>query len=202
MSKMKNTSTRIAPPRSELDINRLMMCGVPRQVLLTPSFNLDDFMSPIEVTVDKKPKLIKRVDQQKFLTKILKDPLRAPYTLCISSYPTDAQAKLLAVHILTVALTIQRDVGLDGPKWCVALNNYKDKFFGEIKPSIMVISNITDQSTEARFEKLRDLLEYNDSIPRIVVTSGIDPITLFNGKLKLALSGAIFLKYKVKVNEI
>ena len=61
------------------------------------------------------------------------------------------------------------------------------------KPSLLVLSNVPSNSTNVKLEKLRDILESYSSVPRIVVTTGEDPITFFNQKLFLPLNYACYL---------
>jgi len=54
-------------------------------------------------------------------------------------------------------------------------------------PDLLVLYNVFEQTSPKRMELLRDLLERYDSIPRIVITAGIDPFSYVTGRLALRL---------------
>jgi hypothetical protein len=70
--------------------------------------------------------------------------------------------------------------------------------------SLLVLSNLTPNSTAAKLEKTRDMLEFYADIPRIVVIAGEDPITFFSRRLFWRVNNLFFLssslvKRKVEV---
>jgi hypothetical protein len=67
------------------------------------------------------------------------------------------------------------------------------------QPSMLIVSNITVNSTNVKLEKLRDLLEMYSHIPRIVVVTGIDPVTFANTKLMMPVSNVLQLATARKV---
>jgi hypothetical protein len=133
------------------------------------------------------------------IEKLLSNPLHGHPVVALNSYPTDLRAKVVAANIMESAVFEYLDkkesrnrVGL--PYWA---RLYSDSWYGYIdkikehKPSLLIISNITDLSTPRRLEMLRDLLEYFDKIPRIVVQGGEDPIKFFAHRLRYPLNHAI-----------
>lgn len=68
------------------------------------------------------------------------------------------------------------------------------------KPTLLVLHNLTPDSTSPKVEKARDLLRYYDGIPRIVVIAGTDPYTFFLTRLYLPLNG-LFFSYAATVNQ-
>ena len=66
-------------------------------------------------------------------------------------------------------------------------------------PSLLVVTNLTIDSTSHRIEKARDLLTQYQDIPRIVVCAGQDPISFFSTRLYLPIhSLAYFLEDSVR----
>ncbi len=84
-------------------------------------------------------------------------------------------------------------MGFDNP---IIKENYK--------PSLLIISNILGETSNQKVDKLRDCLEYHCNIPKIIICSGIDPISFFNTRLHSPLNGCIYLQSKQvkKVNEL
>lgn len=134
------------------------------------------------------------------------NPLRAAPTICIASNPTDLRAKLLACQIMDKAIDHHkartRKHGQTLPKWHKVYGGYKDplrdKDIAKEKdldeyPCMLILTNVLPDSTSYKLEKLRDLLEKYDDIPRIVVLSGTDPITFFATKLQYPLNHGIYM---------
>ena len=77
------------------------------------------------------------------------------------------------------------------------INGFYDELIDEAtiitNPKLLVIYNILFDLDNQRLAKLRDILEKFNGIPRIVLTSGGDPIELFE-KLGIELNYPILLK--------
>jgi hypothetical protein len=111
--------------------------------------------------------------------------------MCISSEPSDIKAKVLAKNILQVAL----DNGVRG-KWHTIIGGYKDELRDKVKPvNLLVLSNVPYNATDVKLEKLRDILELYHGVPRIVVTTGCEPIEFFN-HLGLPLNYGLWIRSK------
>jgi hypothetical protein len=67
------------------------------------------------------------------------------------------------------------------------------------QPSMLILSNVTVTSTNAKLEKLRDLLEMYAHIPRVVVVTGEDPLSFANTKLFLPVNHVLHLTTAKKV---
>lgn len=175
--------------------------GLPKSILAYPSFRLEDkatsFVSQVEGLRDKRIEKSKQIDSIK---KLIEDPFLGPYVACISGSPHDVNAKLLGAYIMMQAVNMQANKEELSKKQKRTL---KDKSFpiwhnlyggfdnplvtkennSIHKPSLIIISNVTLDSTGPKIEKLRDILEAYSSIPRIVIASGTDPLTLFHSRL-------------------
>lgn len=129
---------------------------------------------------------------------ILNNPLRGSYVLGISSFPSDLRAKQLAVQVMrnaTRAVDI-KGIKKDYPLWHKLNGSFRDNIRdneNDLPASMLILSNVNNESTAVKIEKLRDILERYSSIPRIVVIGGVDPITFFANKLHFPLTAGIYL---------
>lgn len=126
-----------------------------------------------------------------YFEKLMEKPLHGHKLTVINSYPSDTRAKLVAANIMYQACkeylkkSPRQRAGKTMPVWHRIYGGYADSFRDKqkSKPSLLVISNVNIESTPQKLEKLRDLLEMYNTIPRIVVTGGIDPLTFFAAKM-------------------
>jgi len=65
---------------------------------------------------------------------------------------------------------------------------------------MLVITNVGVDSSQVKLEKLRDILEKYDSIPRIVVVNGVDPVSFFAERVRLPLKYAFYLSAEQKAS--
>ena len=83
------------------------------------------------------------------------------------------------------------------PVWHNVLGGFRDKFLDRDvltgTPAMMIISNVTEDSSQTKLEKLRDLFVTYDNIPIVVVTSAIDPVTFMLGKLRHHGDGFLYI---------
>lgn len=140
-----------------------------------------------------------RARQIKACHKLLIDPLRGNPITCIGSMVTDDRAKFLAMSIMNEAIDMQKRGSHRGkllPIWHRVSGGYYDELRDAKERkniSMLVIANVAPDSTPSKIEKVRDLLEKYDNIPRIVVVNGCDPVTFFASKIRMTLQYAILL---------
>ena len=168
----------------------LLNCGMPRDTLKVRPFQLDEHLIPITYEVEgQAPKRVGVQRQLEMYGDLKAKPFHKPYIYCIGSNPNDARAKLYAAHLLQRAylyhnkgLTPSYLRGRNPPRWHVLNGSYRDALRDDpdIKPNMLILSNITPTSTSQKIEKLRDLLEQHSSVPRIVVVAGCDPVKFCN----------------------
>lgn len=146
--------------------------------------------------------------QLKSLEKIVANPLLGNYTACICSFPTDHRAKALAAHIMHLGMELhdkKRKAGRTYPLWHRVFGGFndplRDKPLSGGTPSCLIISNLTAESSQYKLEKVRDILEKFNNIPRILVVGGSDPSTFFANKLYYPLTYGILLGADNKVYE-
>lgn len=166
-------------------------------------FDVESCLSRIKCNLEYiNVKSISVQKQTRWISKLLTTPLSGSPVVAISSYPTDLKAKLLACQILNSAVAIQSTSttrklsGKDLPLWHRVFGGYKDSLrdnFAKKNPSMLVLTNITTESTQIKLEKVRDLLEMYDNIPRIVVLGGVSPVEFFATKLHYPIKYSIYL---------
>ncbi len=142
------------------------------------------------------------------LTSIVENPIRARYTACFNSFPSDLLAKHLAIHVFDLAFKAWQSKHRPGrvqPLWHRAYGGLSDGLRdrkSDEMPSLLVISNVNDTSSNYKLEKVRDLLEMFADIPRIVVTSSRDPVTFFSTKLRFPVNYGIHLGPANRIKEL
>lgn len=141
--------------------------------------------------------------QLDFFHDFLEDPHDGSPVVCISSFPTDARAKIAALHVFRNAM-VAKEGTVRKPVWVTL---YGDRFnYEELKnkrPSMLFISNIVLESTAYKMERLRDILEMFPDIPRVVVTGGtVDPTELFVRRLHLPINAALSIGPKHVVSNL
>jgi hypothetical protein len=146
--------------------------------------------------------------QLKALESICTNPLRSSYVLGISSFPSDALAKALAIHIFNQSMISWQRRHRPGrvlPIWHRVFGGFNDNLRDkpiEETPSLLVLSNINEASSSYKLEKVRDILEKYSHIPRIVVLSGADPLTFFANKLYCPINAGILIGPTNRVKEM
>lgn len=182
----------------------LASLGVPGQdtIPLATRIDVSDYliaMEPDLPSVKNKPVSTKK--QLENLRKLLRNPLRFQGTIGISSYPSDSRAKYLAQMIMSAAIdeyqTNRKQYGTKAmPKWHRVYGNLKDPLRDLGKPeevSMLIISNVHDESSSIKIEKIRDLLEMYSSVPKIIVKGGAQVIDLFAYRLSYPMLAGFYI---------
>lgn len=188
-------------------VKTLKMQGVDGSAfaVLRRPFLLDDVLVSITPMVPKwlpedydLPKINVR-RQIEACHKLLIDPLRGRPIICIGSMATDDRAKFLAMSFMDEAINQMKQGSHRGkllPIWHRVMGGYTDELRDAKERkniSMLIISNVGPDSTPLKIEKVRDLLERYDHIPRIVVVNGTDPVTFFAEKIRMTLQHAFLL---------
>lgn len=181
----------------------LLSRGLPPDILGQRPFDLDPFVTSISSIVDGlKPRKQPKAVQLAAHAEVLAAPFEIPYLYLIASTPNDAKAKCVAAHIMCAATQMQlanrigfETKGRQTPLWHTITGSWQDRLRDrqEDQPSLLVLSNITSDSTAVKLEKLRDICELYSHVPRIVVLTGTDPITFANTRLMLAANHVLHL---------
>lgn len=195
---MTNIPKRIEVYRSE----RLIGYGVPGSVWRQPPFPF----SPQPFTTESEglhQRILPEDVQIDSLSRFLRDPLK-PIIYGVSGRPDDSKAKYFAAYLMDVHAKAIQTNQLVRPVWEPLYGGFDNKLKNEhqaglIKPSLLVLSNLTPNSTSVKLEKARDLLEYFSDIPRIVVVAGEDPISFLSTRLYVPVNAiAQFAEKSVK----
>lgn len=206
-------------------MEKLILKALPkdREKLLTSrGVSPADFIHSSKETFDVVPNLVKYdvelprmpnrtvgiAKQLKALDSLCSNPLRSSYVLGISSFPSDALAKYLAIHLFNLAQVSwvkRHKPGRSMPMWHRVFGGLgdplRDKAVDET-PALLVLSNINEASSAHKLEKVRDLLEKYSHIPRIVVLSGADPLTFFAQKLYYPINAGLMIGPPNRVDEV
>jgi hypothetical protein len=180
---------------STLEIRTLALRGVPGNILRERPFNAEERVRNYTSSSDGlKPVTLKSAKMLEYYQSMVKDPVHAPYSACICSDPNDSSAKYMAAQIALEAY--RQKVNLT---WHTLIGGYKNELLldksARRKTELLIISNVPYNSTELKFEKLRDILEVFSDIPRIVVSTGLEPLALFN-EVGLGLNYPIWIRSK------
>ena len=189
----------------------LRSLGVDYQCLMGLKNNFDVDSSIVRIKCDLANATIKSIPpkrQASNLHKLLDKPLRSNPVIAISSYPTDLRAKLVASQIMNSAVSFHQNTSRrkfahkELPLWHRVFGGYKDILRDHTGTkrnlSMLVITNVNNESTQMKIEKVRDLLEMYENIPRIVVMGGVNPMTFFAERLYYPLKYAIYMGPEVK----
>ena len=162
------------------EVKRLTLAGMPGYLMKERPFKLKKHVSNYTSSTDgMTPKAVKASEQIEDYETMMEDPVHAPYISCISSDPNDLQAKLLAASIM---LEAQRQGYV--VHWHTVVGGFKDPMRDKrvmfAKKELVILANVPYLSTDTKWEKVRDILELFSDVPRIVVSTGCEPIKLFN----------------------
>jgi len=181
--------------------------GTALQVMRQP-FLLDDALVSITPMVPKWlpedypiPKTSVR-RQVETCYRLLSNPLHGSPIIGIGSMVTDERAKFMAMNIMNAAIDQQRSGSHKGkmlPVYHRVMGGFHDELLAEKTRrniSMLIIANVGIDSTQLKIEKVRDLLEKYDNIPRIVVVNGCDPVSFFAEKMRMPMQFALMLNSK------
>lgn len=176
--------------------NLALSRGAPRQLFTTRAFNAVDYMTNITAEIGERLKTMSKQKQVAAYSKILSHT-DVPFVACFSSVPNDARAAALALQLMLQHIeNKQAQTSSDGlPLWLRVSGDLRDRprIDRMNKPSLVILSNCPGNATQFKLEKVRDLLEEFNDVPRIVVTTGIDPLTMFWTQLYYTLNCAVYM---------
>lgn len=139
--------------------------------------------------------------QKSMFQRTLQSPLKKPYLYLIAGKHDDRLAKYLAFKLFKAAYQ-QAGYNSNSPYWHTVIGGYHDKIRDDLNfrenefgfPCLLVISNITTNSTNVKLEKVRDICEIYSSIPRILVLAGDDPVAFNSKHLHLPINKLLYLE--------
>src|ERR1700737_4265309 len=149
---------------SRIEVNHINV--VPGHVYRTRPFK----WSPITFATESEQlnsRFVEPHTQDKSLTMFLKDPSMS-MIYGVSGNPDDSKAKYFAAFLVAAHI---KALGSDAnPIWAPMYGGFDNPYMSDDKaaPTMLVITNITPNSTSMKLEKARDLIEKYSDIPRIV----------------------------------
>ncbi len=156
--------------------------------------------------VVESPKLESRIIessvQVKSLSSFVTKPTRA-MNYVVAGNPDDRKARYFAYYLAEIH---QQQLGLKSDvRFETIVGNFENQLITkDATPTMLVISNLTVNSSNLKFEKCRDLLERFPSIPKVIVVAGEDPISFAATRLHIAVHGIAYFGNKISkmVNEV
>lgn len=169
---------------------QLLARGLNRLALSVRPFNLrpSSFTASVE---GLKPKHISAEQQFVWFRQLLEEPYQ-PWTYCISSDPNDRMARAVGAYIMQRILNKSNRY----PLWHDIEGNFENPLLSRefSRPSMLFLANVVPNSTAVKFEKLRDILVKHEDVPKVIITTGMDPFSFFAKHLYYPLSGCLYLK--------
>lgn len=206
MNPMKTKIKRTTVPLDfKFDTNRQKMLstrGADRTCFAAAreAFLLEDSLMKIKPKLDRMivTSAITVKQQVSALERLFAHPLHGSPIIGIGSFPTDMRAKMLAINLMNRAVDVQltrdRKTASHFPLWHKVYGGFGDPLIdNKQNMSMLIISNVGVDSTAAKIEKVRDLIERYDNIPRVIVTHGTDPLSFFLTKLHVPMTYGFYL---------
>lgn len=193
---------------SEGIVKNLIGRGLPKDIVRSRPYTLDQHVISIDSQVEgMRARRLPKKRQIAYVERFIERPFLGPIVFSIASFPNDGKAKLLAAHLMEatykahISGKFRATRSKQLPLWHTLTGSYYDilRDSKELRPSLLILSNITSMSTPVKLEKLRDLLELYNDIPRVIVSTNEDPITFSNTMLLLPINYACYLATARKV---
>lgn len=185
----------------------LMNNGAPFTAFLrkNQNINLDESVTAIQCEIPGVN--VRKLSVNKQLKKfegIWDNPLWGSYVLVISSYPTDIYAKQVALSLMERATSHfyqkkKQNTTLlrrRPPMWHTVYGGFKDAILDNEMfqpPAMLIVSNVLDDCSNLKLEKLRDIINKFERIPIVIVTAASDPYSFMFKNVKLPLGGALYI---------
>lgn len=135
-------------------------------------------------------KIVEASVQRESLERFQLDP-SSPMIYIVAGNPDDSKAKYFAAYLAylhKVKMQHRADI-----HWEAVFGGFENALLRkDIEPSMLIISNLAENSTAVKIEKTKDLLERWPNIPRVVVCSGEDPISFAATKLYVPCHGLAY----------
>lgn len=121
----------------------------------------------------------------------------------VSANPDDMKAKYFAAYLATIHQAhLKHNANI---RWESVYGGYTNKLLtSEEQFSMLILSGLAINSTPAKIEKARDLIERFSTLPRIVCVAGEDPISFAATKLHLPCHAIAYFPSSISksVNEV
>lgn len=144
--------------------------------------------------VIESPRLESRIievsKQVKSLEAFMEAPNR-PMVYVVCGNPDDSKAKYFAAYLAYLhKCKYQHRAEIH---WEAVFGGFENPLLKrDITPTMLIISNLSENSTAVKIEKAKDLIEKWPNIPRVVVCAGEDPISFAATKLHVPAHGIAY----------
>lgn len=120
------------------------------------------------------------------------------YTFCVSSPGHDGYAKFIGSWWFLKWMEQQHKTSLARPVWHAIDGGYYDRMRDtKVNCSGLILTGVVRGSSAIKIEKLRDILEKYQNIPKVVLTSDETPLEFFE-RLRIVLTSGIMLSTKAR----
>lgn len=194
-----------SPPNKPETRRLLSNRGVPSHLFGLRSFNIDGYVREVDIPFKDGFIEFPVSRQLHYLQDVLKDPFSKSLTIIGGQfYATKAQA----IALLIMRIAIQKRDRNRLPLWHYITGSFKDNLRDDdtykLKigtPGLLILDGITSTSSTVKFEKCHDLLELYGSIPKILICSGTDPVTIARNHIHTKPDGYLYIS-ETKMMEI
>jgi hypothetical protein len=178
------------PKRIEVERTGLVQQIVPSSVWRCGAFKWDAEAFALE-SDELNEKFFEPTVQDRSLVRFLKAPL-SPMIYGVTGNPDDQKAKLFAAFLVEQHC---KRAGSDANPWWITLtggfdNPWLDR--DKRRPTMIVLTNLTAQSTAHKLEKARDIIETYPKVPIVVCGSGMDPVSFLSTKLRVPVNAIAY----------
>lgn len=172
--------------------------GAAQSLIQQSPFRLDRSVNTIEIQTRGSKKIISKIKQAQDFKDLWANPYAAPFSLCISSAPSEVMAQMVAMRLFLRAIAMTRKRHLEGlPKWHSVLGGWSDDALRDgpmdYNINFLVLGNVEENSTPTKIEKLRDIVTRYSNVPKVIVTANGSPVDFMHDILKMPVHYAIYL---------
>lgn len=193
-NKMRRVEDKVVdidlPAKIEVHPKGQILNVVPGHIWRTKNFKWNPLTFATEAE-QLNSKFIEPSKQDKSLLMYIKNP-ETPMIYGVSGNPDDSKAKYFAAYLIDLHIKhLKADAN---PVWATLYGGFDNPWLNSEKadPTLLVISNLTPNSTTTKLEKARDLIEAFPDIPRIVVVAGMDPMSFLTTRLHVPVNGLAY----------
>ena len=199
----RDKGMQVSKPNSNpvnIDIRRLRKGIVPDSIFRLSRYKFDP--QPFGVEEERMAeRIIEPSTQYKSLDMFTAD-VNKPMIYGVGSSPDDTIARTFAAYLVMLHL---QTTAYANVVWESLYGGFQNKLLdSEQRPTMLVLSNLAPNSTNQKLEKAKDLIDKFDDIPRVIVVSGLDPLSFLSTRLYVPTHGIFYhsskaLKQKIEV---
>ena len=128
----------------------------------------------------------------------LKGFVERPASSCnyvVTGNPDDSRAKYFAAYLVTLH---KERLGISANViWETVYGGFSNPLMEKsVAPTLLVISNLTSESTAVKLEKARDLVERFPNCMKVIVGAGEDPISFASMRLRIPVHSIAYFASK------